>query len=95
MTHAELIELTLARGEKELVDQFNNHTLEYTPNGGSLDLRQAIAELYGSSITSDHVLVFTGAQVALQTVRGATVTGVTDMMYDSILCYTVLLHSGH
>jgi aspartate/methionine/tyrosine aminotransferase len=52
-------------------DLFNeyhsNHSLEYTPNGGSLDLRQAVADLYGPEITADHILIFPGAQVALQT----------------------------
>jgi len=67
LSHSELVELTLARGDDELVEMYNNHTLEYTPNGGSLDLREEIANLYGPNITADNILVCTGAQVALQT----------------------------
>ena len=67
LTHAELVSLSLQRGDDALVHEFNNHTLNYTPNGGSLDLREEIAQLYGPRITADHVLVFPGAQVALQT----------------------------
>ena len=43
LTHSELIERTLARGDQALVDAYNSHSLEYTPNGGSLDLREDIA----------------------------------------------------
>ena len=50
LSHAELVRLTLARGDQDLVDQYNNHTLEYTPNGGSLDLREEISKLYGPNI---------------------------------------------
>ena len=67
LSHGALVQLTLARGDQELVDEYNNHTLEYTPNGGSLDLREEIAKLYGPSIGPANVLVFTGAQPALQT----------------------------
>ena len=41
----ELLELTVQRGDSELVDTYTNHALGYTPNGGSLDLRQEIAKL--------------------------------------------------
>jgi DNA-binding transcriptional MocR family regulator len=67
LTQAELIELSLARGDGEIVAAYNNHTLGYTPTGGSLDLRDEIAKLYGPAISADNILVFTGAQVALQT----------------------------
>ena len=68
LTHKELIELTLQRGDTELVEQFNTHSLEYTSNGGSIDLREEIASLYDNpNITSENILVFPGAQVALQT----------------------------
>jgi DNA-binding transcriptional MocR family regulator len=67
-SQAELVELALARGDRELVERFNTHALGYTPNGGSLDLREAIASLYGPAIGADNIVVFTGAQVALQTV---------------------------
>ena len=38
----ELISISLERGDRELVEQYHNHSLTYTPNGGSLDLREAI-----------------------------------------------------
>ena len=67
ITHPELIQLTKARGDAELLDAFNQHSLEYTPNGGSLDLRETIANLYPPHISAENILVFPGAQVALQT----------------------------
>jgi len=47
-----------------LIEAYNNHSLGYTPNGGSLDLREEIARLYGPLINAENILVFTGAQVA-------------------------------
>ena len=67
LTHAELVELSLARGDSQLVEAFNNHALNYTPNGGSLDLREEIASLYGPAIGPDNILVFPGAQVRVST----------------------------
>ena len=67
LSHSDLVRMTLERGDQELVDEYNNHTLEYTPNGGSLDLREEILKLYGPSIGPQNILVFTGAQPALQT----------------------------
>jgi len=97
LTHQELIELTLARGDQELVDAFNNHNLEYTPNGGSLDLRQAIADLYGPKIQADNVIVFTGAQAALQTAALALTNPLTHTIvftpgYQSV--QEAPLHAG-
>lgn len=71
LSHAELVELTLARGDRQLVDEYNNHKLDYTPIGGSLDLREAISKLYGPNISADNILVFAGAQVALATAAHA------------------------
>lgn len=68
LTSKELLDLTKERGDDELIDQYLNHSLEYTPNGGSLDLRVEIAKLYGNNIAADNILVFPGGQVALQTV---------------------------
>jgi len=79
LTTKELVDWTLEQqpgGGKDLVDEYYNHRLTYTPNGGSLDLRQAIAQLYGPCITASHILVFPGAQVALQT-AARTVVGMT------------------
>lgn len=63
----ELVELSLQRGDKEIVELYYNHPLVYTPNGGSLDLRTEIAKLYGTDIGAENIVVFAGAQVALQT----------------------------
>lgn len=45
MTMPELLELSSARGDQEIIDMYSNHTLGYTPNGGSLDLREEISNL--------------------------------------------------
>ena len=60
ISQPELVKLSLERGDSEIVQDYNNHGLDYTPNGGSLDLREEIANMYGPSITSDNVLVFAG-----------------------------------
>lgn len=67
ISNEELITLSLARGDQDIVDQYYKHSLAYTPNGGSLDLREEIAKLYGPKITSENIIIFAGAQVALQT----------------------------
>lgn len=67
LSNKELIERSLARGDQKIVDEYHDHSLEYTPNGGSLDVREEIANLYGSKITADNIVVFAGGQVALQT----------------------------
>ena len=66
LTTRELIDYSLARGDEQLVDEYYNHPLDYTANGGSLDLRQAVSDLYGSKISADNVLIFAGCQAALQ-----------------------------
>lgn len=82
LTHRELVDFTVARGDRELVDAFSDHGLGYTPNGGSLDLREEIAKLYGPSITADNVLVFAGAQVALQTAAVALSTDCHSIVFS-------------
>ncbi len=67
LTAKELIDYSLARGDNDLVDEYYNHSLDYTPNGGSLDLREAVANLYGANINADNILIFAGCQPALQT----------------------------
>ena len=67
LTHQELVEYAKARGDQSLIDEYHNHRLTYTPNGGSEDLRHEISNLYGPNITADNILVCAGAQVALQT----------------------------
>jgi aspartate/methionine/tyrosine aminotransferase len=72
LTSQELIDWSRERGDDQLVDEYYHHSLHYTPNGGSLDLREAIAyHCYGPAITAAHILVFPGAQVALQTAARA------------------------
>lgn len=72
LSHAELVELTKARGvDESLLEEYNNHSLEYTANGGSLDLRIEISEMYGPNIQAENILVFPGAQVAIQTAAQA------------------------
>jgi aspartate/methionine/tyrosine aminotransferase len=78
LTTKELIDWTLERGDQDLVDEYYSHSLRYTANGGSLDIREAIAEtLYGPSITAANILVFPGAQVVLQTAARALVADET------------------
>lgn len=67
LTNEELIALSLSRGDEDIVEQYKRHSLGYTPNGGSLDLREEIAKLYGAAIGAENIVVFTGGQVALQT----------------------------
>lgn len=67
----QLIELAVARGDHGLVEMFHEHSLDYTAMGGSLDLRSQIAACYEADITADNIIVFAGAQVALQTVARA------------------------
>ena len=67
LSNEELVRLSLERGDHEIVEDFHTHSLVYTPNGGSLDLREEIAKLYGHDIRAENIVVFTGGQVALQT----------------------------
>ena len=57
LCHDDLVNFCKELGESELVSEFTNHSLEYTPNGGSTDLKEEIAKLYGDDITSDNILV--------------------------------------
>jgi len=67
LTSEELTNYSLTRGDEELVKEYYKHSLSYTPNGGSLDLRKEVAKLYGPQIEADNILIFAGGQVALQT----------------------------
>lgn len=58
LTNSYLMDLARKRGDEALIDEYTNHSLEYTPNGGSLDLREEIARRYGERITAEHILVF-------------------------------------
>lgn len=68
---------------------YDDHSLGYTANGGSLDLREEIANMYGPNIGADNILVFTGAQAALPTAAHALTNGHThsivfDPAYQSV-----------
>eukprot|EP00573_Skeletonema_grethae_P002458 CAMPEP_0201691696 /NCGR_PEP_ID=MMETSP0578-20130828/4801_1 /ASSEMBLY_ACC=CAM_ASM_000663 /TAXON_ID=267565 /ORGANISM="Skeletonema grethea, Strain CCMP 1804" /LENGTH=394 /DNA_ID=CAMNT_0048176953 /DNA_START=128 /DNA_END=1312 /DNA_ORIENTATION=- len=64
----ELIKLTTDRGDTKLIELYNNHDLEYVPNGGSIDLRQDIARVvYNNKLSAENILTFPGGQVAIQT----------------------------
>jgi aspartate/methionine/tyrosine aminotransferase len=67
LSSQELVELSLQRGDKEIVELYHKHPLVYTSNGGSLDLRTEIARLYGPNINAENIVVLAGGQVALQT----------------------------
>jgi len=71
LTSEELINYALARGDDALVEEYHRHSLGYTPNGGSLDLREEVATLYGPQTGADNILIFAGGQVALQTAAHA------------------------
>lgn len=97
LTNAELIEMALRRGDKDIVAQFQNHSLDYTPNGGSLDLREEISKLYDASIDAENIVVFTGGQVALQTTAIALLDKTSHAIvftpsYQSL--QTVPIHAG-
>ena len=68
LTMPELIKLMKSKGEDELLELYNNHDLQYVPNGGSIDLRQDIARVvYDNQLSAENILVFCGGQVAIQT----------------------------
>jgi len=67
LTSEELTNYSLTRGDEELVNEYYTHPLSYTPNGGSLDLREEVAKFYGPRIQAENILIFAGGQVALQT----------------------------
>ena len=67
LSSKELIEFTKQRQDQQLLDLYEDHSLMYTPNGGSADLKHDIAALYDDGTTADDILVFAGGQVAIQT----------------------------
>ncbi len=82
LSNEELVKLSLERGDHEIVADFHTHSLVYTPNGGSLDLREEIAKFYGDDINAKNIVVFTGGQVALQT--AASMMAKATMPYTAI-----------
>ncbi len=65
LTHRELIELATENGDHDLIDLYNDHSLGYAENGGCLDLRQELANLYEPLIGAENIVVFTGAQTGM------------------------------
>jgi aspartate/methionine/tyrosine aminotransferase len=65
LKHKDLIAFAEQKGEHELIREFNDHSLGYAENGGSLDVREEIAQLYNGSICADNIVVFPGAQTGM------------------------------
>jgi aspartate/methionine/tyrosine aminotransferase len=62
LTHKELIAAAEKNGDHDLIELFNDHSLGYAENGGSLDIRTEISNIYGDNIGPDNIVVFPGAQ---------------------------------
>ena len=78
----ELVTKVQNSGDTELIDLYHNHNLEYVPNGGSFDLRQDIANvIYDGKLNAENVLVFPGAQVAIQTAALAFAPGCHSIVF--------------
>jgi aspartate/methionine/tyrosine aminotransferase len=65
LKHKELMAAAERRGDHALIEAFHDHSLGYAESGGSMDLRREIAQLYGSNITADNIVVFPGAQTGM------------------------------
>jgi aspartate/methionine/tyrosine aminotransferase len=61
----ELLGLAESNNDQPLIQAYQDHSLGYADNGGSLDLRQEIAKLYSSNISADNIVVFPGAQTGM------------------------------
>jgi hypothetical protein len=60
LSHAKLIKYTK---DEELLRLYNEHDLQYIPNGGSMDLREDIARVvYDSKLSAENILVFPGGK---------------------------------
>jgi len=90
LSNTELVKLSLERGDHEIVAELQAHSLVYTANGGSPDLREEIANLYGHDIGAENIVVFAGGQAALQTAAIALLTSQSHSIvftpgYQSVL----------
>lgn len=65
LAHKDLIAGAERRGDHALVQAYHDHSLGYADNGGTRDLRDEIARLYGPKIAADNVVVFPGAQTGM------------------------------
>ncbi len=65
LSNADLIEMAKRNGDQDLVDLYHGHLLGYAENGGSLDLRVEISNLYGPNIKAENIVVSPGAQTGM------------------------------
>jgi aspartate/methionine/tyrosine aminotransferase len=65
LKHKDLIAAAESNGDHALIEAYNDHSLGYADNGGTHDLRNEIAQLYGSNINADNIVVFPGAQTGM------------------------------
>ena len=61
----ELLVMADQNNDHQLIEAYHNHSLGYANSGGSLDLRQQIATLYGDNISASNIVVFPGAQTGM------------------------------
>ena len=61
----ELLGFAKDNGDQHLIDMYHDHTLGYAENGGSLDIREEIAKLYGPEIGAENIVVSPGAQTGM------------------------------
>lgn len=65
LRHKDLIAAAERNGDHALVQAYHDHSLGYADNGGTRDLREEIAQLYGTNISADNIVVFPGAQTGM------------------------------
>jgi len=65
LSHKELMTMAEHNGDHDLINTFHDHSLGYADSGGSVDLRQEIAQLYGANISPENIVVFPGAQTGM------------------------------
>ena len=73
----ELVRLVEGAGDAtDLLSAYEGHDLRYVPNGGSEDLKSDIASIaYDGNLSAEDILVFPGAQLAVQTAAQAFASG--------------------
>ncbi|MGY8986572.1 MAG: pyridoxal phosphate-dependent aminotransferase [Sphingomonadales bacterium] len=74
LSHKYLMKLTEEKGYSYLIELFNNHSLGYAENGGSVDLREEVAKLYGPNIGPENIVIFPGAQTGMTLTSQALLT---------------------
>jgi len=61
----DLLAMAAQNNDHRLIEAYHDHSLGYADSGGSLDLRQQIATLYGDKISAANIVVFPGAQTGM------------------------------